>query len=359
MDFPPYPLNSRALNGDFKIVYTAGPGRIYHSLKTYLEYTMTPKEQWAIDLGNKVNNELDETKQSVLEAKSLLLSLRDNFLESPWHAKSVHIVLAISISPILGLAIIVYFIRHLPKLLKIYKHTLGSLGSFSALTQHADTIVVKPRTVKREKICLDAIVSHEHIHLLQYRNIHLNPEKQHGKTWVQNPEKFLNNEKNIGYYTYLLEWHEVEARLHEIIISYYRKLGELPLTLEGFVGILQCSEELGDAVSSILNEKIRRSYAIHLMVTLQQESQTKQKTSNSFSLSLNLNTELILLRRFSPQCMEIFSCTTVTAMQTTASCNRYQDRIYSIVCMEQARPPAIVLLLDLQKMTLINKALYA
>jgi len=71
----------------------------------------------------------------------------------------------------------------------------------------------------------DSILAHEHIHLLQHRGGQIDDKQSNcadvffGIAWEKE-----------AYLLYILEKNELEARLHEVVISYYRLKEELPLT---------------------------------------------------------------------------------------------------------------------------------
>ena len=92
-----------------------------------------------------------------------------------------------------------------------------------------------------------AIISHEHIHLLQYRN----PESHSRR--VKSPQTLLTAEGLADRFTlYILEKMEVEARLHESVLSFYRAHHYLPTTVSEFLGLLASSKTIGLHVTSIL-----------------------------------------------------------------------------------------------------------
>lgn len=64
---------------------------------------------------------------------------------------------------------------------------------------------------------------------------------------ISNQDLFIFNKYN-EYILYLLERHELEARLHEVSISYYRIKKELLLTLEKFFELLAGSNIFGSLV---------------------------------------------------------------------------------------------------------------
>lgn len=54
------------------------------------------------------------------------------------------------------------------------------------------------------------------------------------------------------FYLYLLEKEEVEARLHESVLSFYRTHRQLPKTVQDFLGLLAASQQLGWLISGTM-----------------------------------------------------------------------------------------------------------
>jgi hypothetical protein len=99
-------------------------------------------------------------------------------------------------------------------------------------------IVVKARGHLNESEA--PTVSHEHIHLLQYRN----PESH--CRHVRSPQELLTEKGWANaFLLYVLEKIEVEARLHESVLSFYRTYHYLPTTVSGFLGLLASGERIG------------------------------------------------------------------------------------------------------------------
>lgn len=95
----------------------------------------------------------------------------------------------------------------------------------------------------------ESILSHEHIHFLQ--DMHRSQVPKACKE-ITNPSSYLNNvyQKN-PHALYLLRSVEVEARLHELVLSYYRAFKRLPTTYSGFLEMLHGCRNLTKTVSEI------------------------------------------------------------------------------------------------------------
>lgn len=56
----------------------------------------------------------------------------------------------------------------------------------------------------------------------------------------------------LPYLKYILERNEVEARLHELVVSFYSAHKNLPLSVPGFLALLAAGKQLGSLVSDTL-----------------------------------------------------------------------------------------------------------
>ena len=113
---------------------------------------------------------------------------------------------------------------------------------------------------------IEPVLSHEHLHFLQHQD-----GEPHVKA-VKNLSQFVR-EKNRGNLTllYILEKREVEARLHEMVLSWYRTKKELPLTPEGLLDILCASPSFYERVMEFLRMD---GYAVGNDVTFCEERDT-------------------------------------------------------------------------------------
>ena len=119
----------------------------------------------------------------------------------------------------------------------------GTAGSFNPLCP--DDVVV--RSAMSTAVSEAAVASHEHIHLLQHR------DAEHHSRFLRNPSSLLCDKALvIPQLHYFFEKKEVEARLHESVLSFYRSRGHLPITVTGFLSLLACSQTFGWLISDSL-----------------------------------------------------------------------------------------------------------
>lgn len=125
---------------------------------------------------------------------------------------------------------------------RIFRSTIhpDSSGYFSQYIP--DEIVVNIES--GGKLDGEAVISHEHIHLLQHR------DHEVCNRHLSDPRSFLSDAAlRFGQFEYFFERREVEARLHEILVCAYRAGNDLPTTLSEFFGLLMRCQHLGAPIS--------------------------------------------------------------------------------------------------------------
>lgn len=128
-------------------------------------------------------------------------------------------------------------------------------GFYSPLPSVKRTIFINRKLTGENATAGEHVVSHEHIHFLQSYKRELIGGRILAWKHIRNPELLLSDKYvHDADSLYLLERDEVEARLHEIVISIYSKYRRLPQTIEGFVGALSQCEEIGYAFGATLFE---------------------------------------------------------------------------------------------------------
>lgn len=221
-EFPPTPLRCESLIGEFNVVRASGIGQIYHELAVQFRVMDADIESLSTDLLANFDAKHLREWQSIFER----LGPRGS-----WFAKRV----------VFGWL----FVVRTAKAVRYGMSRPKILGLFIPYFKGGLQIFVKSRTHLNES---DApVVSHEHIHLLQ----HINPESH--CRHVKSPKELLTEEGGAdSFILYVLEKKEVEARLHEAVLSFYRAYHYLPKTVAGFLGLLASSEMIGLLVIGIL-----------------------------------------------------------------------------------------------------------
>lgn len=220
-DFPPSPLSCEALEGDFSVIRTRGIGEVYYELLVY------KKMLHAIELDPQALSPefIDSFDPNVL------LSLRRLF-DGP--VRSSKVLKPALITLVLGLK----GIELLVKGSSFANAKPRGQGAFVPVFKNESSIAIKARHFRHKSDA--AVISHEHIHLLQHRDF-----ESHSRH-IKCPDLLLS-EKALTepFYLYLLEKNEVEARLHECVLSFYRTHRQLPVTVPEFLGLLATSQQLG------------------------------------------------------------------------------------------------------------------
>ena len=118
-------------------------------------------------------------------------------------------------------------------------------GYFNPFLEDGSQVVINSRFIDEHSA--ESIISHEHIHLLQFRN-----QENHVRKARLPSDFFHENMRNDPHLLYIMEKKEFEARLHEVVISFYRAHRVLPLTVSGFLGVIAACEHLGTLVNPLL-----------------------------------------------------------------------------------------------------------
>ncbi|MDO8177002.1 MAG: hypothetical protein Q7T62_02045 [Undibacterium sp.] len=211
-NFPPTPLNCKNMLWNFNVVKVRGGGHICNYIMIILKILQAAAKDPDL-VSTEYLQRLGKTKNY------LFLKL---LLRSPL---SFYELIQFGRSKVNGIAVVI-----------------PSLKDERRMTLRIDA--------NKKNRNLDCFVSHEHVHLLQGR---LN--EKHSKD-IKYPDLLISDtKKDDKFLLYLLEKKEVEAKLHEVVLSYYREKKELPLTIEGFLELLAGSKKFGCLIILILQIK--------------------------------------------------------------------------------------------------------
>lgn len=230
-DFPPIPLRSASLTREFKVVRARGIGVAY-----YEWMTSTRLVKSLVTEPNSLSE--DFIKQVGIDNFNSLRQFLRNLNQFPKFLTRILKFLAI-------------FNITLKKLIFLKNKTNG-IGVFTPLSQDESNVLI--RSIKLKSRSDEPIISHEHIHLLQHRN----PEP-HSRNIKFAEILLTENYATTPYCLYQLEKSEVEARLHEIVLSFYRTQRYLPSTIRSFLGFIAASSQFDWPVYEFL-EKNKINY---------------------------------------------------------------------------------------------------
>lgn len=228
-DFPPVPLRCEGLSGEFDVVRTRGIGEIWHTLIMFNRVLR--------GLESDTHLSADFVKEFGADRVLALRHAFDGFGSSARFIKPAVITLTLGM---MGVMLTV-------KMIRSARQESSVLGCFVPVRKHESEIVVKAGRHTRLRRSEAPTISHEHIHLLQHND---------GEVRVRNARspQMLLTDKGLAepFLLYLLKKDEVEARLHESVVSFYRTHSRLPMTVPTFLGMLAASQQLGEMVSLTL-----------------------------------------------------------------------------------------------------------
>ncbi len=229
-DFPPAPLRCEGIAGEFDVVRIRGIGEIYYRLIMF--NTML----------RGIESETHFLSEDFIEffGAEQVLALRhafDGFGRSARFIKPIVITVALGF---MGIMLAVKMIRSAHKESRV-------LGCFVPIRKHESNILVKVGRHTKTGRSEAPTISHEHIHLLQHKDSEIHVRG------VRSPDALLSSEGlTYPFLLYLLQKKEVEARLHESVLAFYRSHSRLPTTVPKFLGMLAASQQFGKLVSLTL-----------------------------------------------------------------------------------------------------------
>lgn len=229
-DFPPVPLRCESFSGEFDVVRVRGVGEVLSQLiilNTMLRGIASEEDRLSVDLIDVLGAEQIQSLQRGLE----YLGRYGGLLKSA------------AIALMLG----VMGVRLSGRMIRGTHRDSSMLARFVPIRKDESNIFVNVARLKRVGANEAPTISHEHIHLLQYRDL-----ERHSRD-AKSPETLLSPGGSAKpYLRYLLQKMEVEARLHETVLAYYRYSHRLPLTVPKFLGVLAGNPEFGELVSLTL-----------------------------------------------------------------------------------------------------------
>ena len=262
-EFPPTPLSCESLKGEFEIVRIYRIGEIYQKFvfNTKLLKTMMKSDdsEMSAEMSNEFNAKLNRNSEfegALREMKEQLSLIKAIFsgdysviFKDLDESSGVHHPI---IKALLKALIKIMLFGYMPiKMLSIViKSPLDPtrLGEFSGLFKNESQVTIQMGNLNKQQRSEVSIISHEHIHLLQHRN---NQIHYH----IKSPQDLLKDDLDESFckhILYVLQKDEIEARLHEIALSFYRVHRHLPLTTTDFLGLFSSSLSLEYSVRDSL-----------------------------------------------------------------------------------------------------------
>lgn len=158
------------------------------------------------------------------------------------------LLVALTLVIILAPLIIMYVVFVLLRLyLKVIRSDSQTGGYFDASSKNCNRIFINAKK-KKTAADLHVHISHEHIHLLQFKSQNYNEPGLNRALFL--PPEYRDDQR----FLYLMDRREIEARLHESVLSYFKYAKELPTTTVGFIELLIGDDKFGEKIYLIARE---------------------------------------------------------------------------------------------------------
>lgn len=249
--YPPAPLRGDKPKTKFSIIYVTSLGKVVYQ----------------IDMIRRLVNSDESSKSSVFIKDESLIKLAESikktrrvFYDSKFSFLSLGFIKRIFVAlvflatlPFILIPLLFISFRLIYIFMRLAFKKSETHGEFLAVLNNEHEILINSKIKGSERE--EAVKSHEHIHLVQYLSRIDSSYNNENKSNLKNPQDiidsvFLDNR----YINYLFEMDETEARLHEVVLSYYRARGSLPLTLSGFFDMLATAHNLGELVRKVCGD---------------------------------------------------------------------------------------------------------
>lgn len=250
-EFPPSPLTANSPGADFNIVNVGALGARYFTLTR----SFRALNQDAADANDPstahIIKAFSEIKKGI---SSSALSFLVAYNALRLYQKILFILLIFIFLPFMLIFFIGFLVRMVFRILRVPVIGTEALGFFCPTTQIQLEIVAKPVEIKRAKINYQSVVSHEHIHLLQYLASAGNPDLRMDVGFQSRVRALVRENVSQEEAAYYLSPYEIEARLHEVVLSFYRESNILPIDYDAFITMINSSEFLGDFTRRIISK---------------------------------------------------------------------------------------------------------
>lgn len=238
-EFPPSPLVCRPLPDKFCVSRVSKIKDRVSFFRLVLKKLRQGHDHEMYGVNEEAKNIIEELVDDFGEVGKGFFETKKDFLALPPLGKVVFFLLFVAASPIFLIALIFISFRFVIKVLKSVYASNDVYGSFNSVTavvsDKYEGISLDPAAMKLDPESTKAIISHEHIHYRQFLES-VSRKSNYKKGKLINGH-FLLNERDEDYGRMKDYWFsevEVEARLHELVIGYYRRFSQLPLSIEEF-----------------------------------------------------------------------------------------------------------------------------
>ncbi len=258
MDFGEFPPNGISPDFNkiyFKVIYLNEIGDVYYSLNRLFFSMRNPGNLSRIGGFTKLEAGIKELKSVIKNTKFSVNNIKTEIDKLHPIKKIIAVItiflLLFLLTPLL-IPIVVYLAYKIIKICLVSTRAKDSFGYFNAALGGRYEIVVKPKKIIRADHELSGVVSHEHLHMLQNFNRSKKEKFLLYDTKIKKPDLLLN-EKNCkdAYFLYLLDSNELEARLHELVLSFYRKHKTLPGNISDFHFMIATNQQFYNVLQKL------------------------------------------------------------------------------------------------------------
>lgn len=247
-EYPPFPLRPASKDVEFDVVHICGFGYFYYIISRGFK-TLTAalkRGRSGVTTGNQ--KYYDVALQKFFDSYNKMNSATKIMFTST-------IILLSPVILVITIALAFQFMIRQSR----------NLGLYNPVWQVGKELVVMPSkilNIEAQEVSLESVISHEHIHLRQdhlFSRPRLSADER--DRFKSKFEDLINtNDFNSARSLYLLGINEVEARLHEVVISHYIEHSSIPTSSDDFISMLLCTETLGDYIS---NNLVQSNYRTH------------------------------------------------------------------------------------------------
>ena len=235
LDFGVYPPNSVTIDTPLEQHFTIRTFGFFSFVKIIAVSILKLLRNNPTNINKSQSYEFIETiKDSIKTTKDSVDRLKRELIKKPWWFFVFFIIIALA-SPLVIIFSVAVVTKTIVSLYLIQKRRYGFVHDFD----HQNIYIRKDISNINN---VDGIISHEHIHICQ-QSRSINPFQSH--RLPSNFFRSVNDEaitkSMIAHLNYLHNTHELEARLHEIILSYYRHVDRLPQNYNSFIFALLCT----------------------------------------------------------------------------------------------------------------------
>lgn len=181
---------------------------------------------------NTIQKLKNDSKEKVLESWKLVC-------EMPLYGKFLYWFIMLLLFPFLLCWVLILLVKSISGIRINVSSSSDSYGFFTPagmiFNNEEPSITLTKAGLKQPIEEIKVTISHEHVHYLQHLDVVSLQTKAYNKKITDGHLLFSEDDisdKTLGNYWF--SEYEVEARLHELIVDYYRKFRCLPLDIKGF-----------------------------------------------------------------------------------------------------------------------------